>query len=375
MVYFVLRLSTGSLVKRVMRYRCKKTKGPFSPSLIISNHCTDLDPPMVGLAFSRQMYFLASEHAFRNGFPSKVMKFLFDPIPISKTRTDIHAIREILRRLKRGANVCLFAEGDRTFTGRTVPISASTAKLAKASGADLITFRIEGGFFTHPRWAKKQRKGEMSGRIVNKYSAEELKTMTEEQVLSLIERDVFEDAYERQKVKFTRFRGNDLAESIETALFLCPGCKKLGSIRSEGNSFSCECGLSGIFTETGMLVGESLPFSTMTDWGDWQLEELSEIVNNAGDGPICSDECQMLFEVRVAVDKKLLGEGRMQIGRDGFSCAGRLFPLECITRFAVAGQMTLLFSLKDGSTYEVRSEVPRSALKYREIFRLLTEGI
>ena len=50
------------------------------------------------------------------------------------------------------------------------------------------------------------------------------------------------------------------------------------------------------------------------------------------------------------------------------------FPLEEITQFAVADQMKLLFTIRSGIMYEVESATPRSALKYREIFKTLTVG-
>ena len=372
-IFIILRYTAGPLLKWVMRYSCTKQKGPDVPSLIVSNHSTDIDPALVALGFSRHMYYLASEHAFRNGFPSKVLKNVFDPIPFQKARADVYAIKETIRRLRAGSNVCIFPEGDRTFTGTTAPIAASIAKLAKTCGTDLITFRIEGGFFTWPRWTKSLRRGKMTGRTVGRYFAAELKEMTEKQVLDLIERDLFEDAYARQKEIPTRYHGKNLAESIETALFLCPGCKRLGTIRSEGSRFFCECGLRGEYLETGFLEGEPLPFSTTTEWGDWQMTHLPEIVKNSGDGPICSDENQKLFEVNPAVGSKLIGEGTLEISRDSLRCAGMSFPMEHLTRIIVTGQMTLAFAVVDGAAYEVRSDVPRSALKYKEIYRILAE--
>jgi hypothetical protein len=62
----------------------------------------------------------------------------------------------------------------------------------------------------------------------------------------------------------------------------------------------------------------------------------------------------------------------MSISRDVFHCAGHEFKIEQIARFAVVGQMTLLFSLKNGETYEVQSDIPRSALLYMETFHILT---
>ena len=146
----------------------------------------------------------------------------------------------------------------------------------------------------------------------------------------------------------------------------------MGTIKSEGNRFYCGCGLNGVYTETGFLEGDSLPFSTITDWDMWQAEQLPELIKSAGDKPICADEDQQLFEIRPAIDRTLVGEGTMYIDREVFYCAGKSFPLVDITRFAITGQMMLLFGTKDGAAYEVFSNTPRSALKYREIFRLLT---
>ena len=206
-IFWVLRYTVGPFVKLAMGYRCKRYKGPDVPSLIISNHNSDLDPAFIGIGFSRQIYFITSEHALRNGFPSKLLKFVFSPIHIDKTKADIGSIKEIKRRIKAGANVCLFAEGDRSFTGRTAPLSLSTAKLVKLIGADLVTFRIEGGYFTTPRWSKRKRKGKMTGGMVNKYSAGELKGMTQEQILAAMERDIYVDAYEGQETRAIHYRG------------------------------------------------------------------------------------------------------------------------------------------------------------------------
>ena len=367
----VLRVIVGPFVKFIMGYRCKKEKGPLTPSLVISNHNGDLDPALVSLGFSRHMYYVASEHALRNGFASKLLSFVFGPIAINKSHADIFAIKEMLRRLKAGASVCLFAEGDRSFNGTTGRIAPSTAKLVKASKADLITFRIEGGFFTTPRWARRRRRGRMSGGIVGRYSAEEIKVMSDEQVLSLIERDIYENAYERQKENPIHYKGKDLAESIETALYLCPKCKKIGGIRSKGDRFFCDCGLEAAYKDTGFLEGDGLPFLTISEWDDWQTGQLEKNVEQAGNEPICVDEKQKLFKVRTASSSEPAGEGRMYMDREKFHCAGQTFPLRQIVRFVVVGRMTLQFALTDGTAFEVRSPVPRSALKYREIFRIL----
>ena len=372
-IYLVLRYVAGPFVKLFMGYKCKRQRGPEAPSIIIANHNSNLDPALVGVAFSRHIYFVASEHAFRNGFASKLMTFVFNPIAINKSHADIFAIKEMLRRLKAGANVCLFAEGDRSYNGMTGKIAPSTAKLVKASGAGLITFRIEGGYFTTPRWARKKRGGRMSGTVVSRYTAAEVKEMTEQQIMAVIERDTYENAYERQRENPIRYKGKNLAESIETAIYLCPACKKIGGIKSKGDRFYCKCGLEAVYTETGFLEGKDLPFSTIAEWDAWQAEQLAENIEEAGDAPICSDEAQKLFRVRTAASNEPEGEGAMFIDKERFHCAGKSFPLMQIARFTVVGRMTLQFALTDGTSYEVKSAVPRSAVKYKEIFRIINE--
>jgi len=370
-IFTILRYTAGQLVKLSFGYKFKRYRGIKKPTLIFANHNTNLDPALIGLAFSRHIYFLASEHAFRAGFGSKLMNFIFAPIPFNKARTDINSVKEILRRIKAGANVCLFAEGDRSFNGLTSAIALSTAKLAKKSGVDLITYRLECAYFVTPRWAESKRKGKIYGNFINRYTADDLKSMSAEEVLKVIERDLFEDAYARQAASPQQFKGKNLAQGIETVLYICSGCNKIGTIKSKENSFSCSCGLSGIYTETGLLEGKLLQFSTITEWDRWQAKQLADIIKNVGDDPVCTDENQQLFEVNPVIDKKLIGEGSMFIDRKTFHCAGFEFPLSNVTRFTVVGQQTLLFALIDGPTYEVRSNTPRSALKYREIFKIL----
>ncbi|MCL2124702.1 MAG: 1-acyl-sn-glycerol-3-phosphate acyltransferase [Oscillospiraceae bacterium] len=373
-MFIIFRRTAGLYIKRMMKYKCEKRKGPEAPSIIIANHNTNLDPVLIAMSYSRHMYFLTSEHVLRKGIASRLLRFFLNPIPINKSKTDANAIKEMIRRVRAGGNVCFFAEGDRSFSGTTGPITNSAAKLVKKSGADLITFRLEGGYFTAPRWARKQRRGGMRGRHVNRYSSEEIKTMSAEQITRLIESDIYEDAYERQKASLIRYRGKNLAEGIETVLYLCPRCEKLGTLKSEGERFFCGCGLDAVYSETGLLVGDGLRFSTIREWDEWQTEKLSEIVDGAGDSPICSDEGQVLYVVRTAAESLQVGQGTMEISRDEFHCAGHSFPMEQITRFAVTGQMTLIFALRDGTSYEVYSQWPRSALKYREIYRILTTG-
>ena len=161
------------------------------PCLVLANHNTDWDPLVVATAFPNQMYFVASEHIFRWGFVSRIIHWLVAPISRLKSRTGASTVMTVLRKLRDGANVCIFAEGEKSWNGVTCHIADATGKLARASGASLVTYRLEGGYFTHPRWAKTHRRGKMRGSVVGIYTPEMLKAMDPEEINDIINRDLY----------------------------------------------------------------------------------------------------------------------------------------------------------------------------------------
>ena len=161
------------------------TLGPKieGPCLILSNHVTDFDPILVGLSFPEHMYYVAGENVMRMGFLSKIVTRYASVIQRVKGTTDAEAALQILRTLRKGRNVCMFAEGNRTFTGETLPIAPATAKLVKMARSTLVTYRLTGGYLSTPRWSTHRRKGRMTGAPVGVYPPEELKKMSEAEIL------------------------------------------------------------------------------------------------------------------------------------------------------------------------------------------------
>ena len=152
-------------LKLKFNYSCKRGKELPENYIVLSNHATDYDPLFLGVSFPRQMYFVASEHITRFGVAYKLLKYVFAPIVRYKGTIAASTVIEIMRKTKRGGNVCVFAEGSRTWDGVTASIHPSTAKLVKAAGCGLVTFRLSGGYFTSPMWSgsKNTRKGTMLG--------------------------------------------------------------------------------------------------------------------------------------------------------------------------------------------------------------------
>ncbi|MDL2235775.1 1-acyl-sn-glycerol-3-phosphate acyltransferase [Christensenellaceae bacterium OttesenSCG-928-L17] len=369
--YKYLRKTVKPFLKRLFRFEYEEVQCPEGPTLVLVNHVMDLDPALVALSFPQHMYFVASEHVYRLRVISMIIRYLLAPIARVKGRRDARTVAEVFRALKGGSNVCIFAEGNRTFNGETGEILSSTGKMVYKSGANLVTYRIEGGYLTQPRWAKSLRRGHTRGRVVGMYTAETLREMTAEQVNALIVRDLYEDAYARQRENPIPYKGKSLAEDIQIAAYICPHCKQIGTIKSYGSRFSCACGMQGVYTEYGFLEGELLPFTTMIQWDAWQMEELKRIVDAAGSEPIFSSINQNLFMVEPGVRNRLLVNGTLQIYKDRICFEDYVFEFSEISDMAIYGRMTLVFSSKQGNQYEIKSSYPRSACVYYQIYLLM----
>ena len=341
--------------------------GPF---LLVSNHVTGWDPLLVGVCLGgRQAYFVASEHIFRLGLLTKVLHWLLAPIPRRKASTGMDTVKACLRHLHAGHSVCLFAEGEQCWDGRTGPIFPATGKLAKSSGAALVTFRLEGSYLSLPRWGKHICRGAVHGHPVGVYSPKELKKLSPQEINALIERDIAEDAWERQRQRPVRYRGKRRAEGMERALYACPGCRRIGTLRTDRDRVFCPCGFERRYTEYGFFEPME-PFETLTDWDLWQ-RELLRARDFAHEGDLLfQDEGLELKRVQSDHREELLALGTLRQFEDRLECEGQRFPLPEIRSMAMVQTHLLLFS-SGGNYYQLRSSTGVNLRKYLEIWKEL----
>ena len=358
------------LMKGLLNYTYELGPRTEGPCLILSNHVTDFDPILVGLSFPEHMYYVAGENVMRMGFLSKVVTRYASVIQRIKGTTDAEAALQILRTLRKGRNVCMFAEGNRTFTGETLPIAPATAKLVKMSRSTLVTYRLTGGYLSTPRWSTHRRKGRMYGAPVGVYPPEEIKKMSEAEISALLARDLYENAYDTQAKAPVAFRGKALAETLETALYLCPKCRRIDTLHSQGDRFFCDCGLSMTLDEFGFFRGDGLPFKTPLDWDKWQTGEMERLAETMGEEAAFSDEGQTLNRKEDDHSLTPLVTGTMALYRDRLTVGDLAFPVRDLRGIGLIQRQGMVFSTADGD-YAVTATRLRCVRKYQTLFEFL----
>lgn len=329
------------------------------PFVAVANHNCDMDPFLMGLSLP-QLYYVASEHIFQNPIFAAALIYVYGPIARKKGAVDASTVLEMRRRLKQGCNIGIFPEGNRSLDGRTGPLYENSGKLIRSLGAPLVTYKLTGGFLTTPRWAFYKRKGKMTGKVVNVYSPEQLKKMTDDEVSRTIRSDIYVDAYADQEAEKIAYKGKKLAEGLETALFFCPVCGKIGRLTSKVDTLMCECGMCAKYDEYGYFSGSEKIPKTYTEWYDLQLRELENRLHTLPERLDMKYGFVKLYRVGEKHSRFASARGRFCLNRNGLSIYKDdqikfNTPLSSITSIEMHGRNTVVFTA-GGVYYEVKAE-------------------
>jgi 1-acyl-sn-glycerol-3-phosphate acyltransferase len=157
--------------------------------LVVSNHQSHFDPPLVGIGSSRRMNYLARDTLFRFG-PFGWLIHSVDAIPIDREGLGLTGLKEALRRLERGEMVLIFPEGTRTRDGRQAPFHPGFTVLAARTKAAILPVGIEGAFDCWPRRRKFPLPGTIHVRFGPPIFPEDIAGRDERELVAEIERRV-----------------------------------------------------------------------------------------------------------------------------------------------------------------------------------------
>ncbi|HID32121.1 MAG TPA: 1-acyl-sn-glycerol-3-phosphate acyltransferase [bacterium (Candidatus Stahlbacteria)] len=110
---------------------------PSGPVIFASNHISLLDPPVLGYAVHREVYFVAKEELFRiRRFFTYLIRY-FNAVSIRRDG-DIRALKRILNLLKDRNSVIIFPEGTRSKTDELLPFLPGIGLIAMKSRIPVV---------------------------------------------------------------------------------------------------------------------------------------------------------------------------------------------------------------------------------------------
>ncbi len=107
------------------------------PLVVVSNHASDFDPPMLSNCVGRPVAFMAKEELFRVPVLKQAIT-LYGAYPVKRGSPDRSAIRAALASLEQGWAVGVFITGTRTPDGRIIDPKLGAAMIAAKAKAPIL---------------------------------------------------------------------------------------------------------------------------------------------------------------------------------------------------------------------------------------------
>lgn len=159
MLYRVLKSLTLALMRLLFRVEALHPERvpAAGPLLLVANHSSLLDPPLVGGVCPRRLAFLAKAELFRIPLFGRLIHAL-GARPLRREGADPSALRTALRVLEGEGALLIFPEGTRgERDGGLRPAKAGAGMLAVLSGAAVVPVYVSGSGRAWPRGRRLPR--------------------------------------------------------------------------------------------------------------------------------------------------------------------------------------------------------------------------
>ncbi len=256
----------------------KKIKGPY---LVLASHASFMDfAQLVCGLMPRTTGWVMSVEEMRRG---DWLMYGIGGMPKRKFTHDIVTAKHVMRYIKTLKHTCtIFPEARFSLAGVNERLDDALGKLCKHLKVPVVLFKANGNFLNSPQWKKRPYKRiRQEAEISLLIGADELQTLTADEVQAKIEKAFERDEYRWQVEKGYHIKCKTRAEGLHRILYKCPACGQEFKTKTEGTKLWCEaCGatwemdtlsrLHGVNTEAG--------FAHIPDWYNWEREEVRKEV-------------------------------------------------------------------------------------------------
>jgi len=105
--------------------------------ILASNHISAVDPPFLGSALNRQLFFMAKKELFSNFILGPLIKRV-NALPVDRSIFDRNALQRSLEILKNGDGLIMFPEGTRSKTGNLGKVKPGIGMLARSAVVPIV---------------------------------------------------------------------------------------------------------------------------------------------------------------------------------------------------------------------------------------------
>jgi 1-acyl-sn-glycerol-3-phosphate acyltransferase len=353
---------------------------PRPPFLVVSNHNTFFDPWIVGAYSWHPFNIMCNDDAFR---ASRVTTWYLESIgafPKKKGAVDVTALKETMRRLRRGNAVCIFPEGQTSWDGETQLIHRGIEKIARQAKCAVLMARIRGNFLTRPWWARTGR----TGRIVvtlQTVGAREVASLGDEALFEKIKTHIYQNDVKDPRNREVRFAGTRLAEGLERFVWICMHCGAEDTLAMSGDSITCSSCRSTWTMDAHCCLAAGSPdtrcLADLKDWSDEHRARVLATVSATGPDDLLTRSGDVMMQMNPGTGFADRGAGTLRLTKSTLAFTPGApggqplsFPVGTIRDCVV--QKKDLFELRAGDTlYRFRFD-HRSPMKWVYYIRYLT---
>jgi len=230
------------------------------------------------------------------------------------------------KKAREGGIIGLYPEGQTSWDGLNQPMTPATPKLVKLLKIPVVAVVTKGGYISQPRWVwtRDLRKSRVILEAKVLISRDEIKKLKVDEIEERLRRGLFNDDFQFQKDNPVKLKSNNRAETLELFTYICPKCKTVDALKSEGHDVRCQsCGWEFTIDEYGIFPDKSsdFPFESLSEWNSWQQDITSKmtadyLAEENTEEPLIYNENLTLLTGSGLVPLKPLCKGNLKLFKD-----------------------------------------------------------
>ena len=282
LTYLIWLLSRCALIGKQWKVEKINMDGLKPPYMMLSNHMyfIDFELAAMGTGGHRINNVMSIDGYYRRPWLIE----LIGGICTRKYTMDLHLVKSINKVLKRGDVLSMYPEARYSPCGILSFMPDSLGKLVKMNKVPVVAVVHHGNHLHSPFWNfRKKRKVPLHTTMTQILTAEQIKSMTVEEINATLREALWYDDYQYQKDNGILITEPFRAEGLHKVLYQCPACGKEHEMGSEGAEIFCRaCGKRWLLREDGELeaVNGETEFSHVPDWFLWERTQVEAQIEN-----------------------------------------------------------------------------------------------